>query len=692
MSTAPPQPPTADKTPYTHFAYVKDATTVQGGVVDDRTPLAGVYRFDNSCLDNRFLRNITGICDIKVRCQILTDCPVGSVALPPTLEQGKHGFDTFVTFNHLVGYLRDCGTYHINEFQLMAPSLRIEIHFFNRHEPGTAPYHKLALELPFNSRSGKQLHDFEYRGGDDAGPAHIRLSSTGATYEGVTLLHRVQERFGQDEKDAVTMLQSLARRSPKKQLHFVLQCQEMSLTDRADFQKIIARLPGGHAGLFSSIGVPEFSNYPLDEKGNMLLPKALMTLATPNPMVPLDCPYTFGSFAHLRADQLGFASMSQWENETALRLFAMCPHRVAVYALNGTPIIAMKFGAPPENALTTAGGMRLPNELEIRVTLNIPGVGIKEYTAVRDPYLQGLPPHDAYFMVTSHDLHQFNGRYSIHDDYKDSEDKDKAIDGSDQDTDSSDDSNAGREDDKPQYMPILSLSPHPTNFLLRSLTSAINSLSSPKHDRFLQIALGQEFKSIKQIDVTAGLNVRGPMAQEAIKRLRNKKWNTEQRQVVDQMTCAKGGISLVTGTAGTGKTTAQMAMAVAFCEMGGRAACFATSNSNVLTQAETVSELAKATKGSVIRVVRIVSTSRGIGFKYLTATQALSIRVGHNRGTVSTIWGLQFVRHDQRVGKMNDDWKYTVEACKYIERQNACKLQTLVDSTNASLIRHAGRV
>lgn len=518
----------------------------------------------------------------------------------------------------------------------MAPAVRLEVHFVEHNLSEADPYHKIALEFSFNDRAGMQLHDFNCYV-DSAGATHIIFNPSGASFEGATILEGIAGRFGRDEMKALKYLKSLTRTDYKEPVHFVLQSQYLSSDDQLELQKIIACLPGGSDHLLQSIGKPEYDNYPFERRGTMPLPQALMNRSPPNPMVPVDCPITFGSHAHFKTHQLGNASMSDWENQTSLQQFAMCRHKIALYGVKGIPVIAMKFGELPKNALMAAGGINLPNELEIKITFASPGRGYVEYTAVRDPYLQGVKEeHDAYFFITSHELEWFNGKHAADDDAD------------------------------PEYMEVSNLVPHPSSFLLRSLATAVDSLGMPRHSKILQFALGQSFNgpSLEKTDVISNLDVPVSSKDEAMRNLRDRKWNAEQCQVIDQLKCAKGGISLVTGTAGTGKTTVQMAIAVAFFQMGGRAACFATSNSNVITQADAICELAKAMQGLSIRVVRIVSTSKGIGFKYLTATQALAVRVGHTHGIVSTIWGLKFLRLDQRLGKMNA-WKYTVEACKY---------------------------
>lgn len=506
------------------------------------------------------------------------------------------------------------------------------------------PYLKLALDFPFNDRDGKQLKDFEYRKDDITGHVEITFGSTGASSEGFTLISSVQDKFDTAEEEAVGMLQSLAIGATEgKQIRLALQAQEMSPADQVELQKIIDRLPGGRGQLFPSIGKTEWSMYPLyhpydrSESTNDLSmvssPCELMSMSPPNLMVPLTCPLTFGSIQHFKVDHLTCATMSHWETETLLMKWAMCDHEIALYGVNGMPVIAMKFGPYPRNVIVDAAGIRLPTELQIQIEFSIPGVKWACYTAARDQYFQGgLPEHDAYFVITSHNLDWFQGQHS-----------------------------APR--DKPLYRSVRKVVPHPNNFFLESLANAMFSLEKPGNHKFHHLALGDSFDSLSPVDITLTSEISDATKESAWNWLMTyTNWNREQLELIQQLKRAKGGISLATGTAGAGKTTVQMAMAVYFVKMGGRAACFAASNTNVVTQADTLYELTKAAQGNRIRIVRIVSASRGIGFKYITATQAQAKRVGHYHGTVSTVWGLAFLLKNRRMGKI-EPWTHTVEAC-----------------------------
>lgn len=644
MPPVPPKPPTADEALYVHYPHVKDALLKGDEAVTNETVLATLYLCDNDSVDNRLIKNITGVCGIRPPCQISSDFKVGPGFLPRTLEKGSHGFEMFLTFNllvsetHIAGQKRHC----TDSSQAIAPSVRLEVHFFKLNE--VFPYLQLALEFPFNDRGGKQLHDFEYVTDDTHDCATIRFSFTGATSEGFTLLPIVQHNFGDDEKEAVEILQSMATETTieSKHLAIFLQFQELPPADRVDFQKLIDRLPGGQGLLLPSINKAEWSNYPLhipdEEYDTVCTPGELMSMDPPNLMVPLACPLTFGSIKHFQADHLNCAIMSHWETEKLLLLFAMGDHKVALYRLNEKPVIAMNFGPYPRNAIVDMKGFRIPNEFQMQITFSIPGVKETFYTAGRDPYLQGLPDHDAYFVINSHSLDYFKGQYSA-------------------------------PEDNPVYRSVQKLVPHPNTFFLTSVASAMISLEKPQNHKFHPIALGNSFDSLSPIDITSGSDISDATKDGAWKWLTTyHDWNEEQRKLIDQLKCAKGGIALATGTAGTGKTTVQMAMAVYFVKMGGRAACFAASNSNVVTQLDALRELTQATLGSKIRIIRIVSASRGIGFKHMTATQALAKRVGHKRGTVSTIRGLAFVLLDRRSGK-EGPWAHTVEACMLEEAE-----------------------
>lgn len=106
MLSTPSPPPSscaAVKGPYAHFAHLKDALTISGGVTD-QTALAGVYLFDNPQVDNRFIKNLTRVSHVKCRCQIVSEKNTAE-AVPPTMEKSRYGYDLFLTFNQLVSHI-----------------------------------------------------------------------------------------------------------------------------------------------------------------------------------------------------------------------------------------------------------------------------------------------------------------------------------------------------------------------------------------------------------------------------------------------------------------------------------------------------------------------------------------------------------------------------------------------------------
>jgi hypothetical protein len=96
------EPPSEDGALNAHYAHVEDALTVGGDAVTHKTALAALYRFNSLDMDNRLIQNITGICKVKVPCQILSDFPSGARTLPPSSEVSEPGYCLYLTFNHLV--------------------------------------------------------------------------------------------------------------------------------------------------------------------------------------------------------------------------------------------------------------------------------------------------------------------------------------------------------------------------------------------------------------------------------------------------------------------------------------------------------------------------------------------------------------------------------------------------------------
>lgn len=301
---------------------------------------------------------------------------------------------------------------------------------------------------------------------DRTGWKRVSFLGSASNCEGFAELPQYEDRLSDTQKRVIKTLRSLARQTEPKHLELLLQTQSLSASDLAEFDKLCMRLPGGSGHTFPSIGVADFSNFP-DVINRIQRPHNLMTLPAHNPMVPLHCGDVFRSPEEWRAQSVLATVMSNWEGYTGLHQWSQADHKATVYRWKDFAVLAMKFGKISNigNA-SKESPCRLPNGLEIRFGLSSHE---EEFTATHEAHLPGPPSHDAYFVITSHDINWFVRRSTIND----------------------------ADDEKPLYRYVNDLRPHENSFLIASLVRAATAMiENPQHHIWHPILLCQDFASL----------------------------------------------------------------------------------------------------------------------------------------------------------------------------------------------------
>lgn len=162
--------------------------------------------------------------------------------------------------------------------------------------------------------------------------------------------------------------------------------------------------------------------------------------------------------------------------------------------------------------------------------------------------MDNLPPHDAFFRITSEQLQFFGGSETI------------------------------KVQRTAEYFDI-KIDPVHISATLNSQLSTVMQLQMPKNKRWHDLLLNQVHDAIPEIDLTESAQVSRPEADQWL--LNFMVWNQEQLQVIKGIKTAKGGVVIVMGPAGCGKSLLQKALAVYFWLLGFHILNLAPANSNV---------------------------------------------------------------------------------------------------------------
>ena len=220
---------------------------------------------------------------------------------------------------------------------------------------------------------------------------------------------------------------------------------------------------------------------------------------------------------------------------------------------------------------------RLPRELfseimfdgDDQVMYEVDNENRRRFEGYLETEAMGLPPHDAFFVITSRSLPWF-----------------EAI------------GKAVRDPAQPNPKPLkynnVKFKPLYPCFTLHSQLQTANVLQR-SNCQWHDIMLNQDHSNLKEVNITADLEIEPEKLREADEWLRDwRKWNPEQRQVIDSIHKAKGGFVITEGIAGTGKTLLQSALGLYFVKLGFKVLMCPPANSNTDQSAKDATSFALA--------------------------------------------------------------------------------------------------
>lgn len=624
----PPYVPHGEAQTTQHLLELVDAKT--RSTVHWNTSLVALYNFpqdsrgapvDDPAVDRVLLRNLTGVCEPAMLCRL----DVGDGGLYP--RDSSDGYSLFITFSNLVSTLSQFQLDYANFHQYLAPCIRVECLF--KEESQEKEYLKLIIEFHFNPihPGSFPITDFSWEDFEDGTAGHIEFTSRNVTCSGFGLVKKHQHMFDPDQHQMVSILNSLRNTAQSRKIWFEVH-PPSGAAGFAELQPIRDRLPGGHGTLLASIGQSEYacfgpsqSEVAIEDLRIRSVGK-LMLANPPFPMVVMPCHDTFTTLKEFQVQAYTSTSIQYEEEKRALELWSSVEHTCAVYQVGNLdqPVLGVTFeDFPTLSSRRERSTYRLPNGLHTKIIFDIPGSGKCKLSAFQIVDPPGLPPSDAYFVITTHPASWFNSWCN----------------------------------DPASSSPVT----FPARFFPRcpkttrnSQMATIYQLSQPYNQRWHRLLLNQD-DALPPVDLTAGGHP--SLRDEADIWINNwQKWNDEQKMAIETITKTKGGIMLVHGPAGTGKTLLQQALSIYFWKLGFHILALAPANSNAdqLTRSMANLEIADPNMPR-IRFNRVYPASRDRGLDRLGADMFL------DESEDDTIHEVRYI-----LGQIRDHENHTVSA------------------------------
>ncbi|KAI6816279.1 hypothetical protein KC365_g15540 [Hortaea werneckii] len=584
-----------DNAAFGHFKLLTDAVTK--GKVTNETTLISLYQYDGRGGDDTLLKNLTGIVEPKVPCQ------VESID-----NQGVKSLCKFrLTYNKL----------------LFAPTVRLECEILGNAP--NKPLPTLVLEWHFNHYDGNEAGIREF-GVEDCGNV-VEFSAGRPTSSGFGRIRKHLSEMGDEQRQVVKRLALLCFEEEIRLFNFKLDQSGLTVRDKVELDKIYDRLPGGNPKmLLPSIGCREYAAF---FAGGRSMPiygvekqygiGAMMETTPLFPMVPLPVADVFATLDEAAAELSMASTITERERNESLGLWASPkkPHQATLYAVDELPILGIDFG--DFKPLQQADKFTLPDRLYADISFSLPNGYSKKYAAFHYPNALGLPRHDAYFVITSVDRSHF-GRL-CHDLKAESSAR------------QAENPVAERPPtaERPRFK--VTVEPHYNSFTSNGQLQTVGLLCQGyANQRWHRILLNQLHEAIGDIDMTEGAGVSKKEKDDAYKQLIDfMTWNAEQLKVIEGIRRAPDGMLVVLGPAGTGKTSLQEALAVYFWRLGYHVLALAPANSN----ADHLTRLMLKQAVPGLRCHRLYPSSRDLGLDKMEEGQAEHLKVGHQDGNAT---------------------------------------------------------
>lgn len=468
----------------------------------------------------------------------------------------------------------------------------------------SSAYLTLILEFHFNDFDGPETALQDYMHLEENGILTFRAKR--ATCSGFNNASRFSALMGSEEEEVIKLLRSYLQPEEVKEMKLELHEEFLSSSQKAELRQVRSRLPGGNKQLLSSIGITEYnafgpdSNWFYSAQGSLRKPAQVLEGAAPHPMVPLAGPDTFSTKKEAAVQLACGASISNEEELQALRLWAKPLHLGKLYNYGNFPVVGVKFSQFGRLGSATAEiHYRLPRTLSTRMTFTVPNTrNLICVAGFLMSDVSALPKHDAHFMISSHPLRYFSDQVP---DLLDDHAKEFGI----------------------------KFDPHTNNSTFCSQLETVAQLQEKRNTRWTDILLNQAHDAIPDIDLTEHQDPTAAL--EAYLWLRNwMEWNAEQMQVIQGIKKAKGGVLIVMGPAGTGKTLLQEALAIFFYKLGFHILALAPANSNANHLAKQMHKIAEDVQ---VELRRLYPSSKEMGVEKVNERQTAERKAGYQAGS-----------------------------------------------------------
>ncbi|KXT08633.1 hypothetical protein AC579_6564 [Pseudocercospora musae] len=530
-----------------------DALT--GSDITARTQLAPLYRPHPTSL----IAHLTGIAYPAKPCTLIAR----GACFPPRDFNGSPQYDLYLTVNRL----------------LTAPTLRLECVWREQKL-------RVALEFPFfdgptSLRALAFYRDVERYGtcSDEA-----RFKAHGASSQGLNWA-RILE-LGPAGQQVITELRTYLANTPKSmRLRFHTPLEDA----RYPFSTILPYLTEMP---LPSLSAPEWAALqPLRPQRD--LTELMSNPAAPFPMVPLAGLDTFLSATHASVEYYESTRVAWLEQEVALKEWASVAHRGVLFRVGGVVALAIRFS--PFRLLGGPQGtvkFDLPDRFLADVSFELsPEHEEQRMTCERSPVPISIDwAHDALFVLRKPNaaVKAAAARPSR--------------------------TNVESCAIQAKFSPRM-----PEKQLINKLMTASNVLHA---NRWQQVILNQDHESLPTVNLATGCAIRADqkaprlhteideVVEEAfVWMLRWRNWNAEQLQALISVREAVGGIVLISGPAGTGKTLLIQAICVFLYKIGLHILVLAPANSNLSDFIGKLKELFGNHSNSPVKATRVYPTS-----------------------------------------------------------------------------------
>lgn len=520
--------------------------------------------------------------------------------------------------------------------QLLAPRIRLvcDIKRFVDHDTGE--HLRFFIEFHFNDYGSDSRGIKNYSFDKDA----IAFTAHGATHSGTTNLGNAYLFLDAKENRTVAAMIGLIQPESPVEVILKLEMSETNDLDLSYVKRVQDRLPGGRQPLLPSIGLVEYCAFgdgmettdiepplkkgPPSERFTRPLPGDLISRGLCVPFVPYKSEDTFSTKKEAIVELFHSALGADMESRQSLNLWAARLHKAKLYRCSKFHVIAVpsfeRFRILGQEKIQEGIDIKLPKGLEVRMQFEIRGVyenyGYDPETRTDDRLVgvllednPGLPYHRAFFRVTSKmpdKLREF----------------------------------ASLPSDEEVTSFRVDFEPHYNAFTFKGQMDTLCQLQ--KHSRWDEFLLNQSYDGLLEVDTTEKSEMSAADKQALDHVLRScKPWAPEQMAVIDSLTQTAGGLTLVMGPEGTGKSTLQRALMLYYWCLGFHILSLGPANEacNHAVALMKMEQVREEFPGftpylSDFRALRLFPGARDIKLESMTENQAANRFVGHKDGGV----------------------------------------------------------